>query len=135
MPPLGQKFCLDFPRTDSSLRRITKNLLKFTREYGDVLAHQYPLGQTLKNHPWGGGGVPLLSHYKVNTINDLHVATAARIQKQAPNRRSTEGLQYFRWFVPFFPQNESNDVTSESLACTDDMIRRFLFPNSSSMIK
>ena len=39
------------PRTDSSLRRITENLLKFTREYGDILACQYPLGQTLKNHP------------------------------------------------------------------------------------
>ena len=48
---LGQKFCLDTPRTDSSLRRITENLLKFTREYGDILACQYPLGQTLKSHP------------------------------------------------------------------------------------
>ena len=25
--------------------------LKFTREYGGILAYQYPLGQTLKNHP------------------------------------------------------------------------------------
>ena len=52
----GTKLFLDTPRTDSSLRRITKILLKFTREYGDILACQYPLGQTLKNHPWGGGG-------------------------------------------------------------------------------
>ena len=50
---LGQKFCLDTPRTDSNLRRITENLLKFTREYGDILVCQYTLGQTLKNHPWG----------------------------------------------------------------------------------
>ena len=54
LPTLGQKFCLDTPRTDSSLQRITEILLKFTREYGDILACQYPLGQTLKNHPWGG---------------------------------------------------------------------------------
>ena len=47
----GTKFCLDTPRTESSLQRITENLLKFTREYGDILACQYPLGQTLKNHP------------------------------------------------------------------------------------
>ena len=47
---LGQKFCLDTPRTNSSLQRITENLLKFTREYGDILACQYPQGQTLKNH-------------------------------------------------------------------------------------
>ena len=26
-------------------------LLKFTRDYGDILACQYPLGQTLKDHP------------------------------------------------------------------------------------
>ena len=51
LPTLGQKFCLDTPRTDSSLRRITGKLLKFTREYEDILACQYPLGQTLKNHP------------------------------------------------------------------------------------
>ena len=50
LPTLGQKFCLNTPRTDSSLRRITENLLKFTREYRDILACQYPLGQTLKNH-------------------------------------------------------------------------------------
>ena len=30
---------------------LQKNLLKFTREYGDILACRYPLGQTLKNHP------------------------------------------------------------------------------------
>ena len=31
---LGQKFWLDTPRTDSSLRRkFTQNLLKFTTEY------------------------------------------------------------------------------------------------------
>jgi len=30
---------------------LRKFLLKFTREYGDILACQYPLGQTLKNHP------------------------------------------------------------------------------------
>ena len=55
--PLWIKFCLDTPRTDSSLQRITENLLKFAREYGDILVCQYPLGQTLKNHPW----VPLLN--------------------------------------------------------------------------
>ena len=27
-----------------------ENLLKFTREYKDILVCQYPLGQTLKNH-------------------------------------------------------------------------------------
>ena len=42
LTPLGQ----------TVLRRIT---VKFTKEYGDILA--YPLGQTQKNHP---GGVPLL---------------------------------------------------------------------------
>ena len=51
LPTLGQKFCVDTPRSDISLRRITDNLLKFTREYGDILECQYPLGQTLKNHP------------------------------------------------------------------------------------
>ena len=51
LPTLGQKFCLDSPRTDSSLQRITENSLKFTREYRDILACQYPLGQTLENHP------------------------------------------------------------------------------------
>ena len=50
----GTKFLSYTPRTDSSLRKITENLLKFTREYGDILVCQYPLGQTLKNHPWGG---------------------------------------------------------------------------------
>ena len=55
----GTKFLSYTPRTDSSLRKITENLLKFTREYGDILVCQYPLGQTLKNHPWGG--VPLLN--------------------------------------------------------------------------
>ena len=48
------KFCLDTSRTNSSLQRITDNLLKFTREYGNILVCQYFLGQTLKNHPWGG---------------------------------------------------------------------------------
>ena len=52
---LGQKFCLDTPRTDSSLQRITENLLKFTREYGDILACRYPLGQVIHR------GVPLLN--------------------------------------------------------------------------
>ena len=40
----------DTLRTDSSLRRITKNLPKFAREYGDILVCDYPLG-TLKNYP------------------------------------------------------------------------------------
>ena len=48
---LGQKFWLDTPRTDSSLQRITNNLLQTTREYGDILVCQYPLEQTLKNDP------------------------------------------------------------------------------------
>ena len=47
----GTKFCLDTPRTGNSLRRIAENLLKLTREYRDILACQYPLGQALKNHP------------------------------------------------------------------------------------
>ena len=76
--------------------------------------------------------LPVPTHYILNT-NDLHVATAARIHKQAPNRRSIEGLQYFRWFAACLPPNESNDVASESLACTDDMISRFLSSNSSRM--
>ena len=50
--PWDKKFCLEIPRTDSNLRRITENLLKFTREYGDILVCQYPLRQTLKSHPW-----------------------------------------------------------------------------------
>ena len=41
----GMKFWLDTPRTDSSLQRITEILLTFTREYGDILVCQYPLGQ------------------------------------------------------------------------------------------
>ena len=49
--PWDKNFCLDTPRTNSSLQRITKNLLKFTREYGDILVCQYPLGKTRKNHP------------------------------------------------------------------------------------
>ena len=49
--PWDKNFAFDTPRTDSSLRRIKGNLLKFTREYEDILACQYPLGQTLKNHP------------------------------------------------------------------------------------
>ena len=65
---------LDTPRTDNSLRRITENLLKFTREYGDILAYQYPLGQTLKNHPWGGGGVPLLNGIASAVPKTIHGA-------------------------------------------------------------
>ena len=58
-PPMDDRaICLDTPRTDSSLQRITEILLKFTRECGDIPACQYPLGQILKNHPWG---VPLLN--------------------------------------------------------------------------
>ena len=55
--PWDKYFALT-PLGHSSLQRITENLLKFTREYGDIIACQYPLGQTLKNHPWG---VPLLN--------------------------------------------------------------------------
>ena len=47
--PWDKKFVLTpLYRTDSSLRRIRENLLKFTREYRDILVCQYPLGQTLK---------------------------------------------------------------------------------------
>ena len=49
LPPLGRKFWFDTPRTDSSLWRITEILLKFTREYGDILVGQYTLGQ---NYQW-----------------------------------------------------------------------------------
>ena len=54
LPTLGQKFGLDTPRTDSSLWRITENLLKFTREYGDILACQYPLGTDTEKSSIGG---------------------------------------------------------------------------------
>ena len=37
---LRQKFCLDTPRTESSLWRVTGNLLKFTREYGGILEYR-----------------------------------------------------------------------------------------------
>ena len=47
LPTLEQKFCLDTPRTDSSLKRITENLQESTE-----ISH-HPLGQTLKHHPWG----------------------------------------------------------------------------------
>ena len=30
---------------------VYKELLNFTREYGDIPVWQYPLEQTLKNHP------------------------------------------------------------------------------------
>ena len=50
----GPKIWLDTPKMD----RITENVLKFTREYGDILVCQYPMGQKLKNYPWG---VPLLN--------------------------------------------------------------------------
>ena len=33
----GTKFWLDTSRTDSSLRKITENVLKFTEEYRDIL--------------------------------------------------------------------------------------------------
>ena len=45
--PWDKNFCLDTPRTDSSLQRIAKNLLKFTREYGDILSHPGVLFKTL----------------------------------------------------------------------------------------
>ena len=62
LPTLEQKFCLDTPRTDSSLQRITENLQESTE------ISQHPLGQTLKHHPWGvavGGGGTL---YKWNSL-------------------------------------------------------------------
>ena len=42
------------PRTDSSLRRITEDLLKFTREYEDILACQYPPGTDTEKSSIGG---------------------------------------------------------------------------------
>ena len=48
MPNLGQNFVLiDTPRKDSSLQRIT-------REYGDILVCQYPLGQDNEKSSMGG---------------------------------------------------------------------------------
>ena len=39
------KNCADTPRTDGSLWRITYNLLKFARKYGDILVCQGKVGR------------------------------------------------------------------------------------------
>ena len=74
--PWDKIFCLDTPRTDSSLRRITEILLKFAREYGDILACQYPPGKDTEKSSIGV--VPLLSgiaQYILYTFSWSRVAT------------------------------------------------------------
>ena len=50
---LWDKLCLDTPRQVSSLWRTAENLLKFTREYGDILVCQLPPGTDTEKSSMG----------------------------------------------------------------------------------